>query len=908
MKYLYGAALWVIVAAHPALAQITKSEAPRNEGATLAAEDEGGTVVVTGSRIRRPELEGSAPVSVIQGKDLDTRGLSNVFDALTQLPQNSGAVQGEDFGSTFTPAANVISLRGLGPNHTLTLINGRRVADYPVAYDGAVNAVNLANIPNAIVQQIDVLTSGAGAVYGSDAIAGVVNIQLRKKLTGLEIGIRDGITNQGGGKNTRLQLAGGHQFDRLSLVGAFEYTHRDPVFWGDRDLTRDYSRFAKPGDVPAPMFGLRNPSAKRPYYDPPAGACEASARLQGGTLIRVQAKSGGTYCTSNGFYSGRTIQTKKDIGNGYLSVSYDAGNDVELFGEVLYGAARIENVVRSLQWSRTFFDATTNRLETWTRVLTREEAGGRLATSTIYDESSWNETAGVRGTLVSNWRYEASYNRSEYVSEPRRIRLLGNVDDLFLGAQQGTRRLGGSTQRQYAPDLARLWTPLTPTEFGSISRRFRDRNTSNLQDVTFSANGDLFHLPGGTAQAAFVVEGGSQGYTNRGDPALASGIAWNVTPVTNSSGERQRKAIGGELRLPIVTPITVTAAGRYDNYAFRGKSIGQGTYSLGLQVRPVEQLLLRSSYATSFRAPDMNYIFASQIKGYVPGQTDYYQCRLDKREYSSCDIGYNIDYTFAGSRDLKPERGKSWTVDAVWTPNKHLSVRADYYDITLRDQVTSLDADTILSTEADCRLGASRSGSAVDPNSTLCRDYLSRVARNPGDASILPNEVTQLFISPINAAREEVRGIDVAADANWSFNRYGTFTASLAYSRTFKHSAQQFAGDPIHDLVNDLAYQSDWQDRGNVTLGWEFGPLHASLYGIRYGEIPRADSKARYGAYTLFNTSIAYDITSRSSVSLIVKNLANRYPVDRSAGWPGYNIGWYDVIGRQAWLQVSVKL
>lgn len=906
MKHRYAAGIWILAAALPANAQTTTSSPPVYEKAATPAADNN-DIVITGSRIRRPELEGSAPISVIQGKDLDTRGFSNVFDALTQLPQNTGAVQGEDFGSTFTPAANVISLRGLGPNHTLTLVNGRRIAEYPVAYDGAVNAVNLANIPNAIVQQIDVLTGSAGAVYGSDAIAGVVNIQLRKQLTGLELTIRDGVTDQGGGKNTRMQLAGGHRFERLSLVGAFEYLHRDPIFWGDRDLTRDYSRFAKQGDVPAAIFGLRNPSGKRAYYDPPTGACAANAQLMGGTLISVQAKTGGTYCTSNGFYSGRTIQTKKDTGNGYLAATYDVGNGVELFGDLLYGTARIENVVRSLQWSRTFFDATTNRLETWTRVFTKEESGGRLATSTIYDENSWNGAVGVRGAL-GRWQYEASYNRSEYTSEPQRVRLLNNVDNLFLGPQDGVQRVSGSAQRRYAPNGSRLWTPLTPTEFGSISRRFRDRNTSNLQDVTLSANGDLFRLPGGVAQGAFVIEGGSQAYFNRGDPALVTGIAWNTTPATASSGERQRKAIGGELRFPIFRPVTVTAAGRYDTYAFRGRSIGQGTYTLGLQLHPTERLLLRGGYATSFRAPDMNYIFGSEIKGYVPGLTDYYQCRLDKQEYSSFDIGYNIDYTFAGSPDLKPEHGRSWTAGAVWTPSSHFSIRADYYDISLSNQVTSLNADTILKTEADCRLGASTSGSPVDPTSALCSDYLSRVFRNPGDAAILPHQVTQIAISPINASREQVRGIDVVADADWLLGRYGKVTASLAYSRTFKHTSQQFAGDPVFDLVNDLAYQSDWQDRGNATLGWEIGPVHTTLYGIRYGAIPSADSKSHYGAYTLFNTSIAYDLTRTANVSLIVKNLADRYPVDTSAGWPGYNIGWYDVVGRQAWLQVGVKL
>ena len=120
-------------------------------------------------------------MTVITAADIEKQGFSNAFDALNNLTQNTGFVQGADYGNTFTPAANAISLRGLGPNHTLTLINGHRVADYPVPYDGSVNFVNLANIPTAIIDRIEILNGGASAIYGSDAIAGVVNIILKRK-------------------------------------------------------------------------------------------------------------------------------------------------------------------------------------------------------------------------------------------------------------------------------------------------------------------------------------------------------------------------------------------------------------------------------------------------------------------------------------------------------------------------------------------------------------------------------------------------------------------------------------------------------------------------------------------------------------------------------------------------------
>jgi iron complex outermembrane receptor protein len=143
------------------------------------------SVVITGSRIPRASLEGPAAVTIITGEEITRQGYKNVYDALNNTVQNSGFTQGEDFGNTFTPSANTISLRGLGPNHTLILLDGRRMADFPIAYEGTVNFTNLANIPSNIVERIEILNGGASAIYGSDAIAGVVNIILKKAIAGL---------------------------------------------------------------------------------------------------------------------------------------------------------------------------------------------------------------------------------------------------------------------------------------------------------------------------------------------------------------------------------------------------------------------------------------------------------------------------------------------------------------------------------------------------------------------------------------------------------------------------------------------------------------------------------------------------------------------------------------------------
>lgn len=198
--------------------------------------------------------------------------------------------------------------------------------------------------------------------------------------------------------------------------------------------------------------------------------------------------------------------------------------------------------------------------------------------------------------------------------------------------------------------------------------------------------------------------------------------------------------------------------------------------------------------------------------------------------------------------------------------------------------MTSLDVDQLLRQEADCRIGASVSGSSIDPNSALCRDYTSRVTRNPADAAVAPNQATLIRNNPINAASEKTQGIDVTGTARWGIPTIGQFTLTANYTRVLDHTYQQFAGDVPLDYLNDPAYQTDWKDRGNATLTYQRGPVTLTGYVIRYGGIPKNDYSGERSPYTLVNLSGSVDITPAATISVIVNNVANAYPVDKSGG------------------------
>ncbi|WP_242107018.1 TonB-dependent receptor plug domain-containing protein [Luteimonas aquatica] len=872
-------------------------------------------VVVTGSRIPRATLEGPSPVTVIKKEDIDAQGFRSVFDAVSALAQNNGAVQGEDFGNTFTPAANTINLRGLGPNHTLILLNGRRLADYPIAYEGSLSIVNLANIPSALIERIEVLAGGASAVYGSDAVAGVVNIILKQRYDGSDLNLRVGGTQEGGGQNQRLQFTSGYSTDRFDAVYGIELLHRKPIWGSQRDFMDSYADdpTGVPG-LPYSVFVRRRPDLQRNSYIDPADACAAGGYLAGDTTFRAFNPRQGYFC---GSYEGRpkfwTVQTEKKNADAYGALTWHLNDRTDLFADVALGIASIQNNTSVPTWtsdaaSNGYFinQGNGNTPEVLQRNFMPEEIGSAHANNRHYLERSWAFTVGAKGTFGdSDWDYEAAYNRGRYENRTRRRAFLTGINEYFLGPKLGEQ----DGINVYNPDMARFYRPLSPGEYDALTGRYESVNSSWISNFSFTVNGKLFDLPAGGVDLAAVVEAGQQGYSNRPDPRLGQGVFWNSSAGVPARGERDRYAIGAEIKVPVFERLTASAAARYDEFRFAGRKISKSTWNAGLEFRPVDSLLLRATAATSFRAPDMNYVFAAQTRGYNPGMTDYWRCRTAGQPYDDCDYsGLNIDYTSTGNPDLKPENGKSYGIGVVWSPSQNFDLSVDYYNVRLDDQVTDLDTDRILRNEADCRVGSTLGGDPRDINSPLCQDALARVVRNPPDAPVGPNEVRRVLTNAINASYERVSGVDLKTNYRWSGGRYGDFRASLSYNLVIKHEYSQFSDDPITDQRNALDFY-DWRSKLNGNLSWERGAWSATLYGIRYGSLPNANGSGRIAPYMLYNGSIGYRFDDKNTLSLIVNNLRNTHPpLDKTGegGWPFYPVGNYDPYGRQFWLEYNV--
>ncbi|MBN3798855.1 TonB-dependent receptor [Burkholderia sp. Ac-20392] len=863
------------------------------------------TFVVTGSRIPRSEKEGATPVTVITGQEIESKGYRNVFDALQSQTQNTGFTQGADFGNTFTPAANALSLRSLGPNHTLVLVDGRRVADYPIAYDGNVNFVNLANIPSAMIDRIEILNGAASAVYGSDAIAGVVNIIMKKHIDGIEVNVKGGRTWDGGGGNGRLQVSGGKEFGALSTVFGLEISKTNPIWSGQRDFM---SASTLEGETPTKTWARQNLDTGR--YVGAAGACGALAGIGafGGTST-VNTRNG-AYCGSGGAQpSYWTTQTNNVSENLYGGVEYRLSDLVTLFGSVSTAWNQTENNTRGPSWTSAaattgyFFNQETGANEAWTKRISPQEIGGASVWNKRWDDVAGNLITGLRGKLPdSSWNYELTYSASGYQSRATAPRLFSNVDRYYLGPQLGTAADGAPI---YAPSAARFATPLTPNQFASMYGESTSRNNTWTQTFSLAANGNLFSLPAGPVRAASVIEYGTQGFSNAIDPALNQGVYYNSAGATGASGNRKRYAAALELRIPILSQLTANVATRYDDYSFAGTRNNKLTYDLGLEYRPLRELLLRGNYGTSFRAPDMNYIFMSQSKGYFESTTDYFRCNQSGKSLASCEyanVSPGSNFIQKGNANLKPENGKSWGAGFVLAPTPDIDLSADYYNIRIDNLVTTIDPDNLLRTESACRTGQL---SASSPN---CVDALSRVIRNPLTAVLDPGAINTILVNPINAAMEKTTGFDLGGKWRVRAGRAGTFLLSANFTKVLSHQYQQYTNGPVQDLLHSLANPTgnpEWPDKLTMSLTWSIPKWTSTIQVERYGKVPNAAQTAYLTPTTLANLSLSHQFSRDTSLTFVMNNVFNTIKHDDSAGWPYYTVGYYMPYGRTLWLEFS---
>ena len=913
----------------PAAGTVLAQEATEDETEQAADEDttELDRVVVTGSRIGRAEIEGPAPVTVITAEDLEVQVFSTVYDALNTLTQFTGSVQNELTQNGFTPNASFLNLLGLGPGYQLVLINGRRAADYPLPYNSQSNAVNLANIPAAAIERIEILSGGASAIYGSDAVAGVVNVIMKTDYEGDMLNLMGGTSTRGGGDTGRAQWVGGKMGDNWSVTYAFEALAREEIFASQRDFMDSYF------DDPSVPDADVNPVEGLLIFD----GFNSQRLFPGGTAADVCGRfseydiyffeTSGVYkgprCGYFGYPATQAIRNADKNFSAYTYGTWDFSNDMQGFAQFSATTSEAKLASNTQFWANPGSYIYAPNLDSAAlpvgaivqlqRIFTPDEVGGAGAQNSLYEEDAFDLAAGLRGVFGDGrFDWEATVSHGAYQIDVDRPRFLQNaVNDYFLGEQLGMDPYFGAYPA-YELNLDRFLNPISAEDFQTLNTRVRSNSESDVTQANFVFSGDLMELPAGPLAMAAVLEAAAQSYEINPDPRTSPEYdgpdpIYNLTS-TGGGGERDRYAFGLEFSIPVFDTLTASVAGRYDKYDDVTAVDDAVTWQAGLEWRPFESLLIRGTKATSFRAPDMHYVFAD-TSGFFQGVFDEYRCRRDGFEATSEDCnGAEYNYTVFGTRhgstELEEETGESLTFGLVWDIMENLSVSADYYDIKLEGGVSDINSGYLMRNEADCRLGEDRDGNPVDQSSDSCAFFLSLIERS-GTGGLNDDAIETFESIPFNQALIQTSGIDAALNYSLDTDRMGEFGVQLAWTHVLTLEQQEFPGEPVENIRDHMQY-FNFRSRVTGQFTWQRDDWSAALYGYRWGSLPNWEETDRIGSQTIWNASVGKQITDNANVRLSVTNLFDDiHPEDDTFNTYPYFWRAFSPVGREVFVEFS---
>ncbi|WP_019517928.1 TonB-dependent receptor plug domain-containing protein [Sphingomonas sp. Mn802worker] len=650
---------------------------PASPSAAEAEPAASGEITVTGSRIRRDEFTTAEPITVIGKDEVTQSGFNSVTDALQSNAITQGTSQiNNAYGGFVTDGgtgANTVGLRGLGANRTLILLNGRRLA--PGGSRGSLLSPDLNVLPTAILDRIEVLKAGASSVYGSDAVAGVINIITDQKIRGLRLDAQVNVPEVGAGVDHRVSGVFGFNNDRFSLVGSVEYRKRDQLSLNDSKfftcpvggfLDGEGSAFGSgdpfPVGDPRNCFTTNNGGTTINTLGLPTR--DAIGRTSGivGRFNRFVPASGVTTGPFPGYLGvgafdrdtfdpqsqEEALITGVETYTGYLSSTYktDLLGNAEIYGELLATRRKSSSPLYRqlsldyLQGSPLLPADIRNGLFA---APTPTSSGRNIAarafisyglTSSDQQVDYVRASGGVRGDFFfDKWRYDAyvgkSWNDAIYESESFLTDRLANSLNVVANAN-GTFSCASAASNANCVAAPALSAAVIG---GQLPQNFRDYIVANtigntkFRETTFAFNidGPLFKLPGGDVQLALGAEYRKQSINDQPDPNSVSGNLFGLTAATPTVGKDNVKEVFGEVFLPLLADIpffhrlNLTASGRYTDYASYGSDF---TYKAAAEWEPIRGFGFRGSYGTSYRAPALAEQFLGATSGFLSSQTD----------------------------------------------------------------------------------------------------------------------------------------------------------------------------------------------------------------------------------------------------------------------------------------------
>ena len=905
----------------------------------LAGQREGEeSILITGSRIRRDPLDQDQPVVFVDRDDIDRTGLTSTAEVLQRLPSSGGALNSRfnnsgnfgnppDGGGVGAGAAEV-DLRYLGSKRVLVLVDGLRYVNGASA-SGVPGSTDLNTIPEGMIERIEVLQAGAGAIYGSDAIAGVVNIITRREQQGFLGSAQLGIFDEGDGftQNYQLSWGIGTRESGTQIVVGGNYVRQNEVSSGDRSI----SLFPTPGATAcdsscssgtplgrfivlgndltlrapvltgAPVFNPANPtdpaSDFRAFTTPdrfnfaPFNFIQIPLERYGGFVTLTQRLGEFADFNIRGVYNRRNSSNQAaplplfvgpDAGNGNLldTIVIDATNPFNPFGQTLgpgtynfIGRRVVENGPRRYD----------QRVETYYVAATLD------GDFQVFGYDWYWDVNGLWGRNDADQEVHGNINAANLALA------LGPVANC-TGACTPFNIFGGAGS-------------ITPAMLDYVAFTQRDSSRQTLWDVSASISGSLFELPGGPVGIALGVEHRDQEGRFDPDPIVAAGLGSDIPALPTSGGYDVDEAFA-ELRLPLLRDtgffhrLELTGAARYSDYSTSGSST---TFSAGVNWEPIEDLLFRGSWAEGFRAPSIGELFGTPSRfdqDVVDPCSDLNNSGASPEVRANCiaqgvpadgsytQLNSQLSVVTGGNQDLGPETSESWVFGGVWRPSflPRLSLEANYFDIQVDGAIQAIDAEVLL-------------GRCANTGDALSCAAITRTASG---------QVSQISGFLQNIASIETEGLDLVLNYRSPETGIGTFGLFWSNTFLFNYTVTVPATDGFTQIDREGTEQGSPDQafpeyKSTGIIDWNYGPGGVSITGRYIAGVDESDGN-RMGSRFYTDVQFRWNLDDGFGFAIGANNLFDIDPPDCfTCGLNNMDPTTYDVPGTFFYARVTLR-
>ncbi len=884
----------------------------------------GEKVEITGSSIKRIDAESALPVTVIRREDLDKLGVTTASELLDRITSNNGGGYNATLalGDAARPGFSGASLRGLGSTNTLVLLNGRRLAVY--AFDGG--GVNLTSIPIAALDRVEILRDGASAIYGTDAIGGVINFITRKDYAGasIEAGYYSTDNNGGNyGSGTATLGFGDLTTNGFNVFGVVDWRKQGGIAAAQRSFARTayipaegVNRLSS-NSIPATIStsaGLRNPYA--PRYTPPGGtACLPPASYGLPTVAGGDTRCRFDYASVIDIFN--PTETASVLLRG--TVALNANN--QFFIEGLHSQSRSKFVVSPVPAS----EATTFNQDPVLYPTTgiyypgngitpaipgiAANSGGYPQGANLYwrslaagprtevtKEKSDRVVLGFEGTLIG-WDYNIAGMHTQnrvtdayvdgYLSESKLLRT-GGLTPKLPGYSAVVLAAGGI-------DPAINPFALTQTAAGQAALNATKvnqvvRNGKSTRDsIDGRASRELFSLPAGPLAIALGAEFQRQKFDDKPADIFSTGdligSGGDLQPVT---ADRRVSSAFTEVSVPIIRNLDGTVAARFDHYSDFGSTTNP---KVTLRFQPAPALLLRASAGTGFRAPTLPELFTGTTQtnsGGVyndplydssGGFTTGGRCAATGQPQQGLYCGAQLKIKQGGNPSLQPEKSHQFSAGFLLEPTREVSFGADYFYIKQRQQIGIISGDTKLTNTSGNGYIDQFNNATRSSTSLYSGDIVTRFDPLAG-ATVID------FVSAnyANVAEQVTSGIDFSLRFRLPVTSFGQFTTGLESTYlTSSKSKLKGQADYIQNIGLYATFGPVQRYKQVINLSWDYGPWNAAVYynwSSSYTDQNNtpAGNTRRVGAYETWDLTSSYTLFKSVKATVGIRNLLDRAP------------------------------